>query len=66
MIPSECVLTWTKRIEAQRVQAAVIKSLLELKNFDAILQKDEGKQRETKLAPPVEIPTRRCKYCGQV
>ena len=29
MIPTECVLTWTKRIEAQSAQAAAINSLHE-------------------------------------
>ena len=30
MIPSEHIVTWTKRIETQRAQAAVINSLHEL------------------------------------
>ena len=67
MIPSECVLTWAKRVEAQRAQEAVINGLHEVKNFDMIQQKDEGKQRQTKLATPVKQPIRRiCKYCSQV
>ena len=45
MIPSENVLTWAKIVELQRAQVAEINSLYEVKNFDAILQKDEGKQR---------------------
>ena len=65
IIPSGHVLTWAKRVEWQRPQAAVINSLHELKNFDNILQID--KQRETKSATHVKTSTRRrCKYCGQV
>ena len=65
---SDDVLTWAKRNEVQRAQVAVINSVVhEVKNFDAILQKDEGKQRQTKLAIHVKQPViRRCKYCNQV
>ena len=66
MIPTEHVLTWANRIEVQWAQVAVIKSLHEEKNSDAILQKDEGKQRETELATSVKTPARRCKYFIQV
>ena len=67
IIPSEHVLTWAKRVEVHRAQAAVINSLHELKNFDAILILDNGKQRERKSAIPVKMSaSRRCKYCGQV
>ena len=40
-IPSEHMLIWAKRVEAQRAQGAVISSLHEVKNFDAIWQKDK-------------------------
>ena len=67
MIPTEHVLTLAKRIEAQRAQAAAISSLHEVENFDAMLQKDEGKQKLTKLVTPVKQPVRRrCKYYSQV
>ena len=67
LLLSEHVLIWAKRIEAQRAQVAVINSSHGLKSLDAILQIDEGKQRETKPSTPVKILTRRrCKYCSQV
>ena len=66
MIPSECVFTWAKGTEVQRAHTAVINSLCDVKNFDAILQKDEYKHRETKPGIPVKMPTGRGKYCGQV
>ena len=67
MISSDYVLTWAKRIEAQRAQAVVINGLHMAKTFDVMSLKDEFKQRETKPAKPVKMPTiRRCKYCGQV
>ena len=40
--PSETVLAWTKRVDAQRDQTAEISSLHELKNFDAVTHKDNG------------------------
>ena len=52
---SEHLLTWAKRVEVQRAQAAVINCSHKLKNFDAILQMDKGKQRETKPATPVKM-----------
>ena len=65
MMPREWALVWAKRIEAQRAQLAVINGLSEVKNFDIIWQKDDGKHIETKLAKPLKMPTgRRCKYCG--
>ena len=60
MIPTECMLTWEKGIEALRAQVAVINSLHEVRSFNTILlQKDEYKQRETKLATPVKMSARR-------
>ena len=46
IILDECVLTWAKRAEAQKAQVVVINSLHELKNFDAILQMDKGRERQ--------------------
>ena len=50
-IQSENVLTWAKRVEAQRDQKAVISSLHEARNFDAIIQKDTRNRdkRPTKI-----------------
>ena len=59
IIPSEHVLTSVKRAEAQRDQTAVFNSSHKVKNFDTILQKDEGKWRQTKPATPVKQPVRR-------
>ena len=38
-IHNESVLTWAKRVEAQRVQTVVNSSLHETKSFDAIVKK---------------------------
>ena len=48
IILNEHVLTWVKRVEARRAQAAVRKSLHELKNFNAFLQMDKAKQHREK------------------
>ena len=39
-IPSESVLAWARSVEAKRVQTAVINSLHESRNFDAITHKE--------------------------
>ena len=36
VIPIECVVIWATKIQAQRGQAAVMSSLNEMNNFDAI------------------------------
>ena len=46
IIPGEHELTWAKRVDVLRAQAAVINSIHELKNFDAMLKMDKGKHRE--------------------
>ena len=43
---SKHVSNWAKRVQVLRTQAAVINSLHVLKNFDAILKMDKGKQRD--------------------
>ena len=48
MIACEWVLVWAKRIKAWRAQVALINSLSKVKIFDAIWQKDEGKQTRDK------------------
>ena len=51
----EQVLTWTKRVEAQRAQSAVIDSLSEIEEFDKIQTvTDEQKQNGRKPHTPVK------------
>ena len=49
MIPSEHMLTWAKRIEAQRAQVTVMNILHEVRKFDVILQNDEGRDKQNWL-----------------
>ena len=61
-IYSENVLTWAKRVEAQRAHTAVISSLHEAKNYDAIIQK--GTMHRDKRPTTNTLSTRRrYKYC---
>ena len=60
----EHVLTLAKKIEAQRAQIWVKRSLCEIKNFDANIYTD-GKQRETRPTKTVTTNARRCKYCSR-
>ena len=63
-ILSEHVLTWAKRIEAQRTQIAVISSLHEIKKTFHTIMHNDGKKRK-RPTTNVTASTRRCKYCGQ-
>ena len=63
-IPSETVLAWAKRVEAQRVQTAVINSLCKSGNFDAIIHK-ENRLGSKKHASNTVIAKKRCNYCRQ-
>ena len=38
--PSETVLAWANRVEAQRVKTVMISSLCELRSFDGITHKE--------------------------
>ena len=63
-IPSETVLAWGKRVEAQRVQKVVINSLCQSRNLDAITHKENwlrGKRHSSNTV----ITKMKCKYCGQ-
>ena len=62
---SKDVLAWDKRVEAQRVQAAVLNDLTEIKAFDKIKKGTESKStwgREVQVATHQRQP---CRYCGQ-
>ena len=63
-IYNENMLTWAKRVHAQRGQMVVISSLHEAKNFDTIMQKDikHGDKRPTTKTLNTR---RRYKYYGQ-
>ena len=65
-ITSRDMLAWTKRVEAQRVQAVVLDSLTESKKFDKI--KVSEKARDNKNRTPVNQATQQqsSRYCGGV
>ena len=61
---SKDVLVLAKRVEAQRVQAAVLNDLTEIRAFDKIKRKTEPKNtqgRESQVATHQRQP---CRYCG--
>ena len=56
-VTSYHMLTWTKWVEAQKTQSAVIYSPREMKEFDKIQTVgDEQKQKGRKLHAPVKMP----------
>ena len=62
---SKDVLVWAKRVKAQRVQAAVLNDLTEIKAFDKIIKGTEPKStlgREAQVATHQRWP---CRYCRQ-
>ena len=66
-VTSKQVFAWTRRVEAQRMQAAMPDSLKETKDFDAIrLQKTGQKQNRLhqKNKRTDHHPKQKCKYFG--
>ena len=64
LITNKQLSAWTKGIEVQRAQAAEIKKLSEVKDFDEINAR-KHKQNGMKLHACVNVPTgEKCKYCG--
>ena len=62
-IPSETVVAWAKRVEAQ-VQTVVINSICKSRNFGAITHK-ENRLWGKKHANNTFIAKKKNKYCGQ-
>ena len=65
-IMSGGVLGWEKRVEVQRVQAAVLDTLTELKQFDKV--KIAKRPKEDNARAPViwTLQQQPCQYCGGV
>ena len=62
---SKDVLAWAKRVKVQRVQAAVLNDLTEIRAFDKIKKETEPKNtqgREVQVATHQRQP---CRYCGE-
>ena len=63
---SEDVLTWAKRVKAQRVQASMLNDITETKAFDKVKKETESKNtlgREAHIATHQRWP---CRYCGRI
>ena len=66
-ITSGGMLAWAKRVEVQRVQAAVLDSLTESKQFDKIKVSDKAGDNKTRSSSkPGHTATVMCRYCGEV
>ena len=65
-VTSEGVLTWAKRIKAQRAQAAVLNDITELHQFDKI--KIAQKPKESQLVQTTNMTGQRCpcRYCSEI
>ena len=64
-INSETVLAWVKRVEVQRVQAAVMSSITETKEFDRIKVSKRYHKDAPKKTTQARVPMRQpCGYHG--
>ena len=63
---NENMLCWAKRVEAQRVQSAIMTNLTEAKEFDKIkLTKNTYKDSPRRSSAQTSMPAKQtCKYCG--
>ena len=65
-INSETVLAWAKRVEMQRVQAAVLNTLTESRQFDKIKVSKRAKEDTTRPMVGWMLQWQPCQYCGKV
>ena len=64
-ITSEKVLSWAKRIKAQRAQSTIMNSLTESKEFDKLkVAKNIHKESPRGYTQTKMIAKQICKYCG--
>ena len=63
-VTSEGMLTWTKRIEAQRDQAAVLNNITELHQFDKIKVAQKPRGGNVRHTPSMTVQQCPCRYCG--
>ena len=65
-ITSKSVLAWAKRVNAQRAQAAVLNTIMELRQFDKV--KVVKKPREDSTRHPLDLMAQwhPCRYCGRI
>ena len=63
-ITSRGVLAWSKRVEVQRVQAAVLNTLIESRQFDKIKVSKTAKEDTTRTPVGQTLQWQPCRYCG--
>ena len=63
-ITSEGMLAWAKRVEAQRTQAAVLNTIMELRQFDKVKLIKKAKEDGTRHPPGPTTQWCPCRYCG--
>ena len=65
-ITSGGVLAWAKRVEVQRVQAAVLNTLTESRQFDKIKISKRAKEDTARAVVGWTLQWQPCWYCGRV
>ena len=65
-ITSESMLAWTKRVEAQRAQAAVLSTITESRQFDKVKIVKKTKEDNTRCPPGPTAQQCPCRYCGRL
>ena len=68
IVASEQVMTWARRVEAQKARSAILENLQETKDFDRIFTRNRAKtQDRMQLQEQTQMPARqRCRYCGSI
>ena len=62
---SEGVLVWEKRVEVQRVQAAILNNIMETCHFDKVKIAQQTKDRQDKLMHKT-VNRKPCRYCSGI
>ena len=65
-ITSEGMLAWTKRVEAQRTQAAVLNTIMELRQFDKVKVVKRPKEDSRRCPLDLTVQQHPCRYCGRM
>ena len=60
------VLVWAKRIEVQQVQAAILKDITKLCQFDKINMASKTMGGQVRQSPNATLNRQSCRYCGAI
>ena len=65
-ITIESVLAWAKRVKAQRDQAAVLNTIMELRQFNKVKVVKKPREDSTRCQLDLTAQWHLCRYCGRI